>query len=420
MEKNLESQDIKIKIREFYENKNFKNPFIQECITDFIEEHINLYGDVVSTEALFKRLKDNLDRITFAGSEKAPNGELGEYKGRIADNIDINEVFIYFNESDLELSSTDKKMWNLYTESDKQKLIQDVEVKKSKIKSTLIHELTHSAYTIKNEYGIGEKHIFSETSKDYLSGEYRQIGGNNIFVEGIVNYIASRIEGKNPDEIETYQAETKAVYMMSKKVGEKSIIVAAWNSDEQHLRQSYIDSMKMDINTSEKSYNLFKECMKRLVVIREQNMNLGEQNRKNESVLSEMQQILDEKSHGIESSKFKDIEHSTRIEKYTSSKAPLMESNLSFTQKVARFFEKHKVLMNIPFIRNFTDKQLNVLPPAREQEEKNISSFNDKRNNFINELSNNGEYRKLEPIKNNEERQDSGDINRPIVEKDEK
>ena len=416
MEKNLENQDIKIKIRKFCENKNFEAPFIQECITDFIEEHINLYENVVSTEDLFKRLNDNLDRITFAGSEKAPNGELGEYKGRIADNTDINEIFIYFNESDLELSNTDKKMWNLYTESDKQKLMQDVEVKRSKIKSILIHELTHSAYTIKNEYGIGEKHIFSETSKDYLSGEYRQIGGNNIFVEAIVNYIASRIEGKNPDEIETYQAETKAVYMMSEKVDEKSIIEAAWNSDEQHLKQSYINSMKMDITAGEKSYNLFKECMKRLVVIREQNMNIGENNRKNESVLSEMQQILDEKSDRIESSKFKDIEHATRTEEHTSSKAPVMENNLSFAQKIARFFEKHKTLMNIPFIRNFTDKQLNVLPPARE-EENNISSFNDKRNNFMNELSNNGEYRKLEPIKSNEERQDSENINRPIVEK---
>ena len=134
MEKNLENQDIKIKIRKFCENKNFEAPFIQECITDFIEEHINLYENVVSTEDLFKRLNDNLDRITFAGSEKAPNGELGEYKGRIADNTDTNEIFIYFNESDLELSETDKKMWNLYTEADKQKLLQDMRAKKNRNK----------------------------------------------------------------------------------------------------------------------------------------------------------------------------------------------------------------------------------------------------------------------------------------------
>ena len=125
----MEKQELKDKINEFCKNKNFENPFIQECITEFIEGHTELYGDIIPAEDLFKRLEDNLDKITFAGREKAPNGELGEYKGRIADNTDVNEIFIYFNESDLELSETDKKMLNLYTESDKQKLLQDMRTK---------------------------------------------------------------------------------------------------------------------------------------------------------------------------------------------------------------------------------------------------------------------------------------------------
>lgn len=123
-------QELKDKIKEFCENKHFENTFIRECITEFIEGHTELYGDVISSEDLFKRLEDNLDKITFAGRNKAPNGKLGEYKGRIADNTDTNEIFIYFNESDLELSETDKKMWNLYTEADKQKLLQDIRAKK--------------------------------------------------------------------------------------------------------------------------------------------------------------------------------------------------------------------------------------------------------------------------------------------------
>ena len=106
----------------------------RECITEFIEGHTELYGDVISAGDLFKRLEDNLDKITFAGRNKALNGELGEYKGRIADNTDTNEIFIYFNESDLELSETDKKMWNLYTEADKQKLLQDMRAKKNRNK----------------------------------------------------------------------------------------------------------------------------------------------------------------------------------------------------------------------------------------------------------------------------------------------
>lgn len=87
---------------------------------------------------------------------------------------------------------------------------------------------------------------------------------------------------------------------------------------------------------------------------------------------------------------------------------------MSFTQKVARFFEKHESLMNIPIVKSFVIKQLNVLPPAREQEENNGSSLNSRRNNFINELSNNGKYRKLEPIQNSEV------INKQIIEENER
>ncbi len=130
----MEKQELKNRIKKFCENKNFENPFIQECITEFIEGHTKLYGDIISVEDLFKRLENNLDKITFAGRKKAPNGELGEYKGRIADNIDTNEIFIYFDEADLELSKLDKKMWNLYIESDKQKLLQDMRTKESKNK----------------------------------------------------------------------------------------------------------------------------------------------------------------------------------------------------------------------------------------------------------------------------------------------
>ena len=414
-------QELKNKINEFCKNKNFENPFIQECITEFIEEHTELYGDVISEEELFKRLEDNLDKITFAGREKAPNGELGEYKGRIADNTDTNEIFIYFDEADLDLSETDKKMWTLYTESDKQKLLQDMQTRRSEIKSTLIHELTHSAYTIKDKYGIGEKHIFSETGKDYFSGEYRQIGGNNNNVEAIVNYISSRIEGKNPDEISTYQAETKAIYMLAEKIDEKSIVQSAWVSDEQQFKQAYLESIWADIETGEKSYNSFQNIMKKLVVTRGQNISIGENTQKNELLLSEMQQILDGKSYELESGKFKDMKHTTRTEDTISTDMPERENKLSLSQRIARFFEKHKPLMNISIVKNFVRRQLDVLPPARNQEENNASTLNSRRNDFINEISNNGEFRKLQPLQTtNERNQGLEEINKQISEENER
>ena len=266
---------------------------------------------------------------------------------------------------------------------------------------------------------MGETHIFSKTGKDYLSGEYRQVSGNNNFVEGIVNYISSRIEGKSPNELEAYQSETKAIYMLSEKMDEKSIIQSAWNSDEQQFKQDYIKSIGKDITEGEESYYQFQEGMKRLRVIYERE-SIRENNRKNEQLLSEMQQLLDGKSNSLESTKFKSINNTIKPEDHIQSNIPKVEKDLSLAQKVAKFLEQHKTLMNIPFIRNFTQTQLNVLPPAREQEENHISSFNSQRDNFINELSHNGEYRKLTPIKNNEERQNSEKTKRQIIEENER
>lgn len=419
MDKKLETKEIKSIVQEFCKRKQFENPFIQECITDFVEGHTKLYGDVISIEDLFKRLEDNLDKITFAGREKAPNSELGEYKGRIADNTDVNEIFIYFDESDLGLSETDKKMWSLYTESDKEKLLQDVATRKLEIKNTLLHELTHASYTMKNEYGMGEKHIFSETSKDIISGEYRQIGSNTNNIEAIVNYISNRIEGKTPNQVETYKAETKAIYMLAEKANEKLIVQAAWNSNEQQLKQAYIEALGKGNEIGEQSYNVFQEGMRKLVITRGQNLSLNESNLKNEKILSELQQIFDGKSIELESGKFKDMEHKSLQENPIVSHNE--ETKFSFSQKIARFLEKHQSLLNIPFVKNFVNKQLNVLPPAIQQERINNLHFtNNKRIEFINELSNNGELKKITPLQHSQEEQNIQEIKKQIIEENEK
>lgn len=417
----MEKQELKNKIKEFCENKHFENPFLQECITEFIEGHTELYGDVVSTEDLFKRLENNLDKITFAGRHKSPHGELGEYKGRIADHTDVNEILLYFDESELELSEIDKKMWDLYTEADKQKLLQDIQQRRNEIKSTLIHELTHSAYTIKDPYGIGEKHIFSQTSKDYLSGEYRQFGSNNNNVEAIVNYISNRIERKTPDEVSTYEAETNAIYMLSEKLDEKLIVQSAWVSDEKQFKQSYIKSIATDIETGEKSYNNFQNIMKRLVITRgHKNISLAEYYTRNKQLLAELQQILDEKNFELKVNQFVDIEHTPITDDVVSTNIPEEETKLSFTQKIAKFLEKHQSLMNISIFKNFVTKHLHSLPPSETQTENTSSNSHDKRNDFINELSNNGELKKLQPLQvSNEKSTNLKEVHRQINEKNE-
>ena len=71
------------------------------------------------------------------------------------------------------------------------------------------------------------------------------------------------------------------------------------------------------------------------------------------------------------------------------------ENKLTIRQKMAQFLQKNDMLMNIPFVEKFVDKQLNVLPPPTGQR---TSPTNGSRESFVNWLSNNGEYRNLPPI----------------------
>ena len=68
---------------------------------------------------------------------------------------------------------------------------------------------------------------------------------------------------------------------------------------------------------------------------------------------------------------------------------------LSLKQKIAKLLQKSDLLMNIPFLEKFVDRQLNVLSPATEQL---TSTVNSSRESFENWLSNKGEHRNLPPI----------------------
>lgn len=387
MEKTLDNKLLKDKIEQFCRKKNFEKPFIKECITEFVEKHTKLYGDVVTSDDLFKRLDENLDKITFAG----PNFVLGEYKGRIADNTDINEIYVYSNESDLEPSENDKKMWNIYTESDKQKLLQSVQKTKDSVKSTVLHELTHCAYTIKDKYGLGEKHIFSQSYKEPTSRQYRQFGTSN--VEAIVNYISNRIEGKGPDDISTYPAETKAIFMLSKKIDEKKIIKSAWASDEKEFKENYIQSVEKNTQNGEISYDNFQKGMKQLVAIREQhnngNMDYSEFVKQNNEKLSKIQQILNGNTYNLDFSTFKNLQKSPHTIVNIPTEEHDKKAIISFSQKVASFIKNRPSLMNIPIFKNFARKHLDALPPAQNKEDGTFIPTNNKKQAFINELTSN-------------------------------
>ena len=76
-------------------------------------------------------------------------------------------------------------------------------------------------------------------------------------------------------------------------------------------------------------------------------------------------------------------------------------NKLSLKQKVARFLQKNNLFMNLSFVKKFVHKQMDILPEqieVRENIEYSVIPTNKKREDFLNSLTNFGQYRDLPPI----------------------
>ena len=100
--------------------------------------------------------------------------------------------------------------------------------------------------------------------------------------------------------------------------------------------------------------------------------------------INEFGEIIRPESPGIETQNDKQIRQSGNNNKMT------------LKQRIAQFFKRNNVLINIPFVEKFVNRQLNVLPSASQIRS---STVNSSRENFVNWLSNNGEYKNLPPIR---------------------
>lgn len=77
------------------------------------------------------------------------------------------------------------------------------------------------------------------------------------------------------------------------------------------------------------------------------------------------------------------------------------ENKLTFKQRVAQFLQRNGIFMNLSFVENFVHKQLNVLPSATQETRENTTqnrTQNRTREDFINQLTNFGQYRNMPPI----------------------
>lgn len=75
------------------------------------------------------------------------------------------------------------------------------------------------------------------------------------------------------------------------------------------------------------------------------------------------------------------------------------EKKFTLKQRVAQFLQKNNLFMNLSFVDKFVHKQLDVLPPAKQDTRNpNTLTADITRESFINELTNFGQYRNLPPV----------------------
>ena len=94
------------------------------------------------------------------------------------------------------------------------------------------------------------------------------------------------------------------------------------------------------------------------------------------------------------------------------------ESKFTLKQKVAQFLQKNNLFMNLSIVDKFVNRQLNVLPPSRQETKNSSTQFiNKTRENFINKLTNFGAYRNLPPIQKMSDPEKMVQMRRKIEEK---
>lgn len=206
-------QDMLEKITEFLDSKGINDEFIRNIVGGFINRHTELYGNVVPFESLMERLNANLSSINLIDPSKQISDPkyqniVGCYEG-----FKKNNISMFFTQEDLNNPQLREDFIGI-----------------------LIHELTHCAYTIKqNDIYKSEKQIFGRY-EELFDGKTPLVDGNNTYMEPIVNYISTQIFGKKNG---TYPAQTSNMAKLASILDEKEIIKSAFNSNEETFRQCF-------------------------------------------------------------------------------------------------------------------------------------------------------------------------------------
>lgn len=195
-------QEMFERITEFLDSKGIEDGLIRNLISVFITKHTELYGNTVSFDDLISRLNTNLKQIIWHDPSETPN-EVG-FKNMVGQYVGFNDnsIHMYFSKSSLS----------------NPQLFED-------FKSIFLHELTHCAYTIKNnDVYETESQVFC-TMEQQLNGKVDVVNGTEVFMEPIVNYISTTIDGKRNS---AYVPQTLSISQLANTMGYDKLIGSAF------------------------------------------------------------------------------------------------------------------------------------------------------------------------------------------------
>ncbi|MGN0671804.1 MAG: hypothetical protein ACI4KE_04150, partial [Anaerovoracaceae bacterium] len=193
-------------LNEYIDKITEGNPLLAGVLNTFITEHNSRFGSAISEDELLNRLKQNLERITLLEGE-------------------LSSSYTGFDEKKITAGCVNERL-------------QESEYL-SQFTQGLRRELIKAIYTVPKATSYRSESLLFGTYEKLSDNSVLLVGGNDRFKDALVTYI---------------EGTQKCVFdEFSKYAGEKTLITAAFNSNEEDFRKLF-DAFDID-----KAYSSFAE-----------------------------------------------------------------------------------------------------------------------------------------------------------------
>lgn len=230
------------------------------------------------------------------------------------------------------------------------------------------------------------KHLEQQFDKYAGNGSYREMC---TFLDGEIKALQT---GENHTVDKSKLKEQ--LLRMANMVNNKMYVLQSNKCISQEQKDAFVGRFNLVFNQALQEYDigpLTPEDIKKTT----QSMN---QTKSRESIKAQPQ--TQSKDENITTSRFGATINPNSYSQHLQPVAQRNDNKLTLKQRIAQFLQKNNLFMNMSFVENFVHQQLDVLPePTQEIRESNTTrSSNSTREDFINQLTNFGEYRNLPPI----------------------